>query len=805
MKNVSISYNPYKLTTHITVDGKELAENSELRERSADGNRLQEWVEYLPDMLLKEFNDNKIAVSFHGTLMDYEDLKEVLDEAQEQHKFWYYLKWNRAQEVADKEKLIDEVFRKIQNGPFEELKSDEIKTAFQNAKSNDFEVCVVATMSAGKSTVINAMLGKELMPSKAGACTATITRIKDMDQQGDSFRAEVYRKGKLSETLEELDYSAMERLNEDDTVDEVRVYGNMPFVSSDELSLVLVDTPGPNNARDDSHEEVQQNALGKSSKALVLYIMTNEYGTDDDEITLRRVANTMSVGGKQSKDRFLFVVNKMDSRSRNDGSTEETLNQVREYLKTQGINNPNLFPAAALPALNIRRMEKEKVDIDIEEETETKIKKLNRNEELYLEKYASLPGSVKEDIEEQLKETQKEWIEKGGEKNENPQEALIHTGIISIEAAIRQYVEKYAKTARIKNIVDTFEHEVEELDYNEKIKEQLTIYKDKREAFLQQIKTIRAQITQNTGESKELKRAQLEKEIEKALSKVEEDTQKALLGIHKKFKDRIFEDIIESTSFSKSSPNLYASVLSGSLAFIASNDQRKKIELNHIEDEVERLEKYVKKLEPEFKGDLIYTIKQQLSETCEDLLKQYVEELKNIVSDIPVEGLGDIKLDPIPMIQGSLSPEKFTVDNLIKIEQVEDEKEWIENTYKRWYKPWTWFQEKGYYRQKYKDHQYIEYSELAQEFARNTEYRILENVNSAITYTKQQIAKIKNGFFERIQKINKKLDEKLSGYENLLLEQERGEQEVDKIVKDIEEKRQWLAEIKGKVNKILEC
>ena len=360
MKNVSISYNPYKLKTHITVDGKELTENSELRERSAEGNRLQEWVEDLPDMLLNEFNDNKFAVSFHGTIMDYEDLKEVLDEAQEQHKFWYHLKWEKAQETADKEKLIDEVFAEIQNGPFEELKSDEIKTAFQNAKSNDFEVCVVATMSAGKSTLINAMLGKELMPSQAGACTAMITRIKDVDQQKDSFQAAVYRKGRLSETYEELDYSIMERLNEDDTVDEVRVYGNMPFVSSDELSLVLVDTPGPNNARDDSHEEVQQNALGKSSKALVLYIMTNEYGTDDDEITLRRVANTMSVGGKQSKDRFLFVVNKMDSRSKNDGSTEETLDQVREYLKAQGINNPNLFPAAALPALNIRRMEKEK-------------------------------------------------------------------------------------------------------------------------------------------------------------------------------------------------------------------------------------------------------------------------------------------------------------------------------------------------------------------------------------------------------------------------------------------------------------
>ena len=487
MKSVSISYNPYKLTTHITVDGMELAENSELRERSAEGNRLQEWVEDLPDMLLKEFNDNKFAVSFHGTIMDYEDLKEVLDDAQEQHKFWYHLKWEKAQEVADKEKLIDEVFREIQNGPFEELKSDEIKTAFQNAKSKDFEVCVVATMSAGKSTVINAMLGKELMPSKAGACTATITRIKDMDQQGDSFRAEVYRKGKLSETLEELDYSAMERLNEDDTVDEVRVYGNMPFVSSDELSLVLVDTPGPNNARDDSHEEVQQNALGKSSKALVLYIMTNEYGTDDDEITLRRVANTMSVGGKQSKDRFLFVVNKMDRRNKNDGSTEETLDQVREYLKTQGINNPNLFPVAALPALNIRRMEKEKVDEDIEEETEFLIRKLNRNEALHLEKYASLPGNEKEDIEEQLKETQKDWKEKEGEKYENPQEALIHTGIISIEAAIRQYIEKYAKTARIKNLVDTFAHVMEELDYNEKAKIQSERYQEKRDEINRKI------------------------------------------------------------------------------------------------------------------------------------------------------------------------------------------------------------------------------------------------------------------------------------------------------------------------------
>ena len=781
MKSVSISYNPYKLKTHITVDGKELAKNSELRERSAEGNRLQEWVEDLPDMLLNEFNDNKFAVSFHGTVMDYEDLKEILDEAQEQHKFWYHLKWEKAQEAADKEKLIDEVFRKIQNGPFEELKSDEIKTAFQNAKSNDFEVCVVATMSAGKSTLINAMLGKELMPSKAGACTAMITRIKDVDRLKDSFRAEVYRKGRISETCEELDYSIMERLNEDDTVDEVRVYGNMPFVSSDELSLVLVDTPGPNNARDDSHEEVQQNALGKSSKALVLYIMTNEYGTDDDEITLRRVANTMSVGGKQSKDRFLFVVNKMDSRNKNDGSTEETLDQVREYLKAQGINNPNLFPAAALPALNIRRMEKEKVDEDIEEETEFLIRKLNRNEQLHLEKYASLPGNEKEDIEEQLKETQKDWKEKEGEKYENPQEALIHTGIVSIEAAIRQYVEKYAKTARIKNIVDTFQHEVEELDYDQKTKKMLAENKTEREKILNQIKNLQDQIDRNVGETKGIEDTKFEKEINKEMSKIKSGTNQDLFAAYLSLTSAVMQ---------KFGPKI--------------GDRPKKIELDQIEGEVDRLEKYVKELEPVFKSDLNETIQNKLQDTCQILLLKYVEKLKKMVTEVPVKDMETIRLDPVTMVRGSIIAEKFTVDNLIKTERIENE-EWIENTNKKWYKPWTWFQEKGYLRKTYKDHQYIEYSDFYQQYMKYIDYFLMQNVTEAEKYANEQIDKIEKQFLNRIQEINKKLKNKLASYRVMLEIQQKGEKEARKIIDKIEYKRKWLEEIQDKVGKILEC
>src|SRR5699024_5741919 len=128
------------------------------------------------------------------------------------------------------------------------------------------------------------------------------------------------------------------------------------------------------------------------------------------------------------------------------------------------------------------------------------------------------------------------------------------------------------------------------------------------------------------------------------------------------------------------------------------NDLKRKIELDHIEEELDSLNRYVKKLEPEFKGDLVDTIHKQLSETCKRLLNEYVEELKKIVSDVPVGEMDVVKLDPMTMIEGSIVPEKFSVDNLIKTEQIKDGEEWIENTNKKWYKPWTWFQEKGYYR-----------------------------------------------------------------------------------------------------------
>ena len=235
MKKVYIKYNPYKLETELTVDGKKLAQNSKIGECIMPGSRLQEWVEDLPRNLIDEYNDTDFDVSFHGTLLDFEDLTEVFTQAFERGELTAKLDRIPAKETSDKEALIDEVFNEIQEGPFNELKDIEIVSAFQHAKSSDFEVCVVATMSAGKSTLINSMLGKKLMPSKQEACTAIITRIKDIESN-DNWQAEVYSKdNRLLETHENLTYSTMERLNSDENVSVIKVAGNIPFVSSEDV------------------------------------------------------------------------------------------------------------------------------------------------------------------------------------------------------------------------------------------------------------------------------------------------------------------------------------------------------------------------------------------------------------------------------------------------------------------------------------------------------------------------------------------------------------------------------------------
>lgn len=772
MKKVFVKYNPYKLETEITVEGKRLAQNSKLGEKAADGSRLQDWVEELPRILIDEYNDTEFEVTFHGTLLDYEDLVDVFTKAYEKNELRATIKRKAAKETSDKEALIDDVFKQVQQGPFDELKDVEIVSAFEHAKSSDFEVCVVATMSAGKSTLINSVLGVKLMPSKQEACTAIITRIKDITQDTVPFKAEVYNKeDELAETHAKLTYPIMERLNASENVSVIHVSGNIPFVSSEDVSLVLIDTPGPNNSRDPRHKKVQSELLGKSSKALVLYIMTGEFGTDDDNALLSRVAESMSVGGKQSKDRFIFVVNKLDDRKKEDGDTSQTLERVRAYLKNHGIANPNLFPASALPALNIRLIASgADVDVDTIDETEMKIKKLNRNESLHFESYAALPPSIRGEINEQLAATRAAW---NGRANENPEEALIHTGVVSIEAAIRQYVQKYAKTAKVKNIVDTFLHKLDEVGAFEETKRELAQNREESKRIVSLIDSIRKKMD-DARDAKKFKNT-----VDDAVVAVNDSSREVVEGIIQKFQKRIQERIDGLNNV--------------------------ELSLEDAEDEVERLTKFVKRLEPDFEEELDELIRNSLERTGYTLLEEYKKKISSLTDEVELKNLTGITIDPLKIINGSVQVLDYSVKRLMREEErvVGRESYEVKERTRGWFESFAFWPKEEYvtkYRDIRKTVRYILGNEMAQQFLEPVQHRLYDNGDSARKYALQQSKRIAVRFNKEFARLDDVLKAKLAELENYATDKEK----ADERIRESERKLKWLENIKANVESILE-
>lgn len=783
MKEIAIKYNPYMVETAVTIDGHEPEGNSWFTTNSR--KRLQEWVDELPQRLVDELNDSEFHVKFHGTAPDLEDVRDSLEfAAKTLPDFHYSLEHTPAKEEEEgvsKEEKIREVFAKIQSikenpelaKDFEKLTSPQVVKEFNKALNNEFEVFVVAPMSAGKSTLINAMLGRKLMPSKQEACTALITRIKDSDsdEQDAPFSAEAYDSldgGEKLETIARLRLADMERLNGREDVSRIEVTGDIPFVASDEVSLVLIDTPGPNNSRNREHKKVQEAMLDNNLKPLILYVMTGEFGTDDDVTVLDYVAKSMTSGGKQSRDRFLFVVNKLDGRKKEDGDLGDFLEGVRKHLDEKEIKDPHIFPAGALPAMNIRLLGQKALDDEDEiDATEGMIRKFNRTSRYHFEKAAPLPRRVQAEIDGELQRTQEEWQ---GPDLENPEEALIHTGVPSVEAAIRLYVEKYARTAKIKTLVDTFMGHLDSLGKLTDLEAAIAENKENGERILGEINTVR----------------------EKA----------AKMRDAKSFENRVDQAV--ETVVTKSGENVANCVkkLETKIASKYSSRADETIELDEVDDEVRSMQRFANRLQDQFKEELDTLIQDQLVTTGEHLVEEYKKKLNELGSGIELSSSA-LNFQPLELMAGDLDDlvlSRAAIKSLEREEQVKSGEEWVENTNKKWWKPWTWGEEKGYWRTTYKTHHFIRINELAEAYFEPVQESMRENAKEAKAFAKEQSQNISTYFKGVFAKLDQQLQGMMDNLEKLATNQKSNEEEL----KRIQRKKAWIEDIQMEIKAILE-
>lgn len=598
MAQLYVKYNPYRLETQIRVNGKEIERDSTLY-KVVKGKRLQEWVGRFPEMIRDEFNTVNFDIEFCGTDLDWDDFEDAFQNAQSVG-ILKNVKLSFTEGKSDDditEKIVD-IFNDLKDGPIDDFRDPKLLRAFNSINNAVFPVNVIATMSSGKSTLINALLGKRLMPSKNEACTATITEILDNDREVFTAVAYDAEGSEVGGFIDNLTYDIMSSLNEDETVHRIAANGNIPFLDARSTALMLVDTPGPNNAQNQAHKNTTYSAINNDSNNLILYVLNGtQLSTEDDASLLGYVADQIKKGGKQVRDRFLFVINKMDGFNPEEEDIGKAILSAKRYLSNYGIEDPQIFPCSAYTALNIRTYFRD-VDIDnltrqqekalpsAARDTLPMIDKFIEFDSMHLEQYSTMSPSAQKELDVRLM--------KAKERGDTKEQALIHSGICSIEAAITAYVKKYAKTKKVKDLVESFQEVLESNQVLAKAKMQVATDEAAAKACAERAAAVKAKIS-NGKEAKTFKeRIDALDPMETIRDKAEQLSKSTEEKVTKVF--RPYGTTITNREEAKRLVNLFADSSSDSIAELAA-DLESVINHEIVDTGGQLLEEYQKKLE----------------------------------------------------------------------------------------------------------------------------------------------------------------------------------------------------------------
>ena len=448
MNHIAITHNPFLVETEFLINGNVPSESSNIM--AYGSKRLQLWVEQIFDDLQALFNGSKdFFIEFTGVESDFNDIKDAANNAIPKGMH-VELKFNPVAPAEDRlEKIKSLMTRVSKESPkfADYLANSDQKTKqdFEDALNNDFDAYVVATMSSGKSTFINAMLGQDLLPAANEATTATIAHIFDDKSYGGDFYGERHNSnGNLIEHNNAVDLATMKAWNADPETKAITLKGDIRAIKENSnVRLVLTDTPGPNNSQDPEHQRTTLGFIQDSKRnPLIIYVLNaTQLGTNDDAQLLKLVADIMSKGGKQSKERFLFVVNKMDMFDPELGENiENALDSVRGYLEENGINDPNIYPVSARMAYLLR---KQGELTRAERGDKTKIADLLLEEpSMAFPQYMSVSSSVMSAMQEKAQHDE-------ALQDKTMWRALLNSGLPGVEAVIDEYINKYSFPMRL--------------------------------------------------------------------------------------------------------------------------------------------------------------------------------------------------------------------------------------------------------------------------------------------------------------------------------------------------------------------
>ena len=152
------------------------------------------------DDIFEQFSNEKISLVFKGTQVDYEDFCEKIAEYNkyaEEDRFTIsnFIELPAVTDIFSRiNDFCDETLKLFDS----ELKDSEIRQSFQTRKQefekkrdqlscSDINLCLVGTYSSGKSTFINTLIGRRILPESINSETAKMFRIRNAKNPSVSF------------------------------------------------------------------------------------------------------------------------------------------------------------------------------------------------------------------------------------------------------------------------------------------------------------------------------------------------------------------------------------------------------------------------------------------------------------------------------------------------------------------------------------------------------------------------------------------------------------------------------------------
>jgi len=224
-----------------------------------------------------------------------------------------------------KQKLVS-VYEYLQNHGDNE-QSVKIKQLARKLENQTFTIAFCGHFSAGKSTMINQVIGENILPSSPIPTSANLVKV----QSGDDYAKVFFKQGKPRMYVAPYDYDLVKKYCRDgDQIEEIEIsrsHSNLP------PNTVIMDTPGIDSA-DDAHRIATESAIHLAD--LIFYVM--DYNHVQAELNFLFTKELTKAG----KDVYL-VINQIDKHKAEELSFSDFQNSVEDSFTSWGVKPKRIF------------------------------------------------------------------------------------------------------------------------------------------------------------------------------------------------------------------------------------------------------------------------------------------------------------------------------------------------------------------------------------------------------------------------------------------------------------------------------